>query len=159
MSNIPIDQMLQLDPRKLATQIFDRYAQRAQLYEQRRKRAQLAMEQFGQPGRDPQAVGDVLESFAQHSAWKPYLLLAQLNNHWDSVVGKQVADNSHVDSYIDGVLTIRANSPVWVTQLTYLVPQIEQTIANKLEGLPLEKVQVTGPGVGRKRSRYAHAWQ
>ena len=159
MRTPPIAQVLHLDQRKLAAQVFERYAQRAQLYEERRKRAQLAIEQFGAPGRDPEQLGNVLQTLAGQSAWRPHLLLAQLNNHWDQVVGKQIAQYSRVDSYVDGVLTIRANSPVWVSQLTYLVPQIEQTIAKKLEDLPLEKVQITGPGVGRKRSRYIHSWR
>lgn len=150
----PIGQQLSLNPRTLAEQVFERYAQRAHQVEERRRRAELAMQQFGTAGRDPERIGVIAGLLANQPAWKPFLLLARLNNNWDQIVGALIGQHTTVDSYHDGVLVVRAQSPVWVTQLTYLIPQLQQKIQQELPGLPLDEVKVTGPGVQRRRGRY-----
>ena len=51
----------------------------------------------------------------------------------------------------DGVLTIGTESQVWATQLTYLIPQLEDTIRRNLEGLTVERIRVVGPAAGYTR--------
>ena len=77
--------------------------------------------------------------------------ISQLNNHWDQVVGPGIAQHSRVVSFRDGVLVIRAESQVWATQLTFLIPQLSATIAKKLEGLDVADIKVIGPSVGYSR--------
>ena len=77
--------------------------------------------------------------------------LAQLRNHWDQVVGEAIANHSAVADFTDGVLTIRAESTVWATQLTYLIPQLTDTIRRNLKGLTINEIRVTGPAVGYSR--------
>jgi predicted nucleic acid-binding Zn ribbon protein len=77
--------------------------------------------------------------------------LAQLRNHWDQVVGQAIASHSAVADFTDGVLTIRAESTVWATQLTYLIPQLTDTIRRNLKGLTIAEIRVTGPAAGYTR--------
>ena len=91
------------------------------------------------------------EIFERLSRRGATLKLAQLRNHWDQVVGQAIASHSAVADFTDGVLTIRAESTVWATQLTYLIPQLTDTIRRNLKGLTITEIRVTGPAAGYTR--------
>ena len=80
-------------------------------------------------------MGSVTALIANNGHWIPYLKIAQLRNHWDQVVGPVIAQHSQVIGLRDGVMTIRADSAAWATQLTYLIPQLERTIKERLQGV------------------------
>lgn len=141
----PIDITLHLDARKLPAQIFEGVAKRAGLRREREARAEAAWESFGKPGRDPNTLGSVVALLATNGNWIPHLKIAQLRNHWDQVVGPTVAAHSQVAGLNGGVLTVRAESNVWATQLTYLMPQLDTTIKERLAGLDIREIKVTGP--------------
>ena len=155
--NEPIIAKLKLDPRKLPAQFFERYAQRAGILRDRRRRETEAWENFGKPGRDPNTLASLVTVLAQNDNWMPHLKLAQLRNHWDQVVGPQIAQHSQVASFQDGILTIRTASPSWTTTLTYMVPQLTGTIRERLDGLEIREIKVTGPQAHPfGGSRYRH---
>ncbi|PWG60367.1 DUF721 domain-containing protein [Bifidobacterium catulorum] len=147
-SRAPIAERLRLDPRKLETAVFERYTNRAAGIAKRRERSRQAWLNFGKPGRDPSPFGAVVAGIAEEGNWKPHLMIAQLGRHWDQVVGSGIAQHSRVASYRDGVLTIRAESTIWATQLTYMIPQMQRKIAERLPGMPLDRIIVTGPRSG-----------
>ncbi|MCI1219719.1 MAG: DUF721 domain-containing protein [Bifidobacterium sp.] len=159
----PIVLTLHLDQRKLPAETFNRFAAKSGVYRDRKKREQDAWESFGKPGRDPDRLAGVLSVLADRGGWVPNLKIAQLRNHWDQVVGQAVAQHSQVVGFEDGVLTIRTESTVWATQLTYLMPQLSATIRKRLQGLDIREIRVTGPradsfgrgrmGAGRHYSR------
>ena len=138
-------QTLHLDQRKLPATVFEHIAKMAGGRRQRMIDAEAAWENFGKPGRDPSTLGSVTALIANNGHWIPYLKIAQLRNHWDQVVGPVIAQHSQVIGLRDGVMTIRADSAAWATQLTYLIPQLERTIKERLQGLDVHKIQVTGP--------------
>lgn len=152
----PIVESLHLDQRKLPAETFERVTARAGLIKDRQERANKAWENFGKPGRDPVAFGGVLGNYVKRNGWTPHLKVAQLRTHWDQVVGTVNAQHSYVADFRDGVLIIRADSPVWATTLTYLVPQLTETIRERLHGLDVQRITVTGPQSQRSsRSRYS----
>lgn len=152
----PIATTLRLDQRTLPAQVFAALDRRALRMRDRKARAEEAWNSFGKPGRDPNRLGSVASLLAADGDWTPHLKIAQLNNHWDQVVGPAVAAHSLVDGFVDGVLVIRADSPAWTTQLTYLIPQLERTIRERLAGLDIRGIRVTGPRSGyRGRARIA----
>ena len=144
-SHEPICATLHLDQRKLPATVFEHIAKMAGGRRQRMIDAEAAWENFGKPGRDPSTLGSVTALIANNGHWIPYLKIAQLRNHWDQVVGPVIAQHSQVIGLRDGVMTIRADSAAWATQLTYLIPQLERTIKERLQGLDVHKIQVTGP--------------
>ena len=154
--NKPVARMLKLDPRKLPAQVFQRYAARAGIIRDRQEREAKAWESFGKPGRDPNTLGSLVTLLAKNGNWAPHLKLAQLRNHWDQVVGPQIAQHSVVASFNDGILVIRAESPAWTTTLTYMIPQLTDTIKERLDGLDISQIRVTGPQAHPfTRSRYS----
>lgn len=147
--NPPIVETLHLDQRKLAAEVFHRLSSRSGVFRDRRRHEEEAWENFGKPGRDPDHLGDVLSSIAHNSGWTVNLELAKLRNHWDQVVGEGIAMHSTVVGFADGILTIRAESTVWATQLTYLIPQLSRTIRQRLGSLDIQEIRVSGPGLRR----------
>lgn len=67
--------------------------------------------------------------------------------HWSEIVGDAVAKNAEPTSLKKGVLRIRATSPTWAQELTYLAGEIRAR-ANALTGAEVvREVRVwTGPG-------------
>lgn len=154
----PIERTLKLDERRLPAEIFERLATRGGYIMRDRKTREAnrekAWESFGKPGRDPNTLGSVLDGLADGRRWVPQLKLAQLRDHWDQVVGPAIAMHSTVASVRDGVLTIRTESAVWATQLTYMIPQLTVVIRERLAGLDIQEIRVTGPQSGYRRNAY-----
>ncbi len=137
--NPPIARQLNLDETKLPAEIFERLSRRGATLKDYRRRREEAIENFGKPGRDPAELGSVMTTIAGNGVWAANMKLAQLRNHWDQVVGQAIASHSAVADFTDGVLTIRAESTVWATQLTYLIPQLTDTIRRNLKGLTISR--------------------
>lgn len=145
MPKPPICEVLKLDQRKLPAEVFDRISDRAGRFKEREERARKAWENFGKPGRDPQKVGSIFDLLATQGDWVPHLKMAQMQRHWDQVVGAENARHSYPVSLRDGVLTIRCDSPAWTTTMSYMAPLLTDTIRARLEGLTINEVKVTGP--------------
>lgn len=161
MPNPPICETLHLDQRKLPAEVFERISKRAGRYKEREECARQAWENFGKPGRDPQTVGNIFNVIATQGSWTPHLKIAQMQNHWNQVVGEENARHSYPVDLRDGILTIRCDSPAWTTTMTYMIPLLTDTIRMRLEGLTINEVRVTGPqqqGFSRgrmtRRTRY-----
>ena len=90
-------------------------------------------------------VGNIFNVIATQGSWTPHLKIAQMQNHWDQVVGVENARHSYPVDLRDGILTIRCDSPAWTTTLTYMIPLLTDTIRRRLEGLTINEVRVTGP--------------
>ena len=151
----PVAERLGLPQKKLPAQIFGRYRK---LFTQKRDYALMnekARDSFGKKERDPKDLDTALEKlFASGSGvWKKNLMLAKLQTQWGSVVGNHIAQHTSVGSYSDGLLVITADSPGWATQLTYMVPQLKKVISQRLQGLPVTQIRVTGPQSSAGRHR------
>lgn len=143
MEKPPVE-ILHLDQRLLASQIFEQYTSRAARLDKLEEDSRKAWFNFGKPGRDPNRLGGIIASLAKGNGWVPYMKVAHLSSRWDTVVGKAIASHSRVVSYQDGVLTIQAETTAWATQLTYLIPQLQTAIVARLQ-MPVSEVKVTGP--------------
>ena len=153
----PICVTLKLDERKLGAQEFERVAAKAGLIGELHVRREEALDNFGKPGREPRELGDVLTKIVEQSGWGPRLRMASLESDWASVVGEVNARHSRVASYVDGVLTIAADSPSWTQQLTAIAPTLTATLRERRGGLRIAEVRVTGPqthGRGVRMMKY-----
>ena len=103
------------------------------------------MGKFRQTRRDPQKIGNIFGLIATQGKWTPHLKIAQMQNHWDQVVGRENAMHTYPVSLRDGILTIRCDSPAWTTTMNYMIPKLTRIIREKLEGLTINEVRVTGP--------------
>jgi len=115
----------------------------------------------GSPGpdaRDPQPVAVTAGRLAAELGWRPGLVAGGLQNRWVELVGPQVAEHAAFEAFDAGLLTVRASSTAWATNLTLLAPQLLRRFADELgEGVVVE-VRVIGPqgpgfGHGRRTVR------
>ena len=144
MSEPPIAVTLKLDERALPAEEFEHVSARAGLIAERRVKREEALENFGKPGRD-------------EAGWVPHMKLAQLRHDWASIVGDVIARNTWVGAIDNGVLTIHAKSPSWTTQLTFMLPELREKVLERLNGLDIRDIRVTGPqahGPATRRKQY-----
>ncbi len=145
---IPISVTLKLDTRKLPAIIFESFSIKSEREDNRMKRAKKAWENFGKPGRDPNALCGVLQTFATNNKWDKQLSIAKLRASWSKVVGESIAQHCEISQVVNNVLIIRAQSAVWATQLSYLLPQLKKKINENLAHVDIQEIKVIGPTAG-----------
>lgn len=154
---IPVNILLKIDTRKLPAIIFDPINRKAERENNREKNAEQAWENFGKPGRDPKSFCGILKNFASESNWNSQLSIAKLRSSWYKVVGESIAKHCEISQVVNGVLIVRAQSAVWATQLSYLIPQLKEKINNNLENIEIKEIKVIGPttsGLGFLRNKF-----
>ena len=145
MSEPPIAVTLKLDERALPAEEFEHVSARAGLIAERRVK------------RDEVAFGSLFAGIAKRAGWVPHMKLAQLRHDWASIVGDVIARNTWVGAIDNGVLTIHAKSPSWTTQLTFMLPELREKVLERLNGLDIRDIRVTGPqahGPATRRKQY-----
>jgi predicted nucleic acid-binding Zn ribbon protein len=102
--------------------------------------------------RDPDglvALRDVLAQAAGKLGVSDALATGALWRGWSDIVGDDVATHAEPTSLKEGVLRVRADSPVWATELGYLAEDIRARINRNAGSELVSKVIVwTGPGKG-----------
>lgn len=83
-------------------------------------------------GRDPSALGDQMERLLADRGWKVDVAAGSVLDKWPEIVGPEVAAHASAVGFENGVLTVRADSTAWRTQLGYMsstiLAGIEQTV-------------------------------
>jgi predicted nucleic acid-binding Zn ribbon protein len=108
----------------------------------------------GPDARDPQPIGVTAGRLATEMGWRPGLVEGELRGRWPELVGHEVADHCHPEAFDAGLLTLRASSSAWATNLALLAPQLLRRLAEDLgEGVIVEVkvLSPAGPGFGRGR--------
>ncbi|MFD0704541.1 DciA family protein [Alloscardovia venturai] len=151
----PVTETCHLNQAALADTLFKPYAFRFAPrpdYDDRNDKAALS---FGQPGREPLALGIALEAITGNPLWREKMTTAKLFGKWSDIVGENFARNSRVSSYMSGILTIQAQSPAWATQLSYMTEPIKTKIKEVIPSLDIQEIRITGPQPEPfKRKRY-----
>jgi len=102
--------------------------------------------------RAPTPLGDSLEEFVRRRGWQERLRGASAWSRWDAIVGPELAARCEPLKLVRGVLTIRAESQVWATQLRYMIPQLRANVESAIgDGSVREVVIVVGRLEGRER--------
>ena len=96
---------------------------------------------------DPPRLGDLLGPAAKTFGVEDTRAVAALWRRWEEVVGESIAAHAEPTSLRDGVLKVRADSPVWATEIGYLAEEIRGAIERELGPGSVRSVSVwTGPG-------------
>jgi predicted nucleic acid-binding Zn ribbon protein len=95
--------------------------------------------------RDPQRLGAAVERLVESKGWTTEVDVRSMLARWPSLVGPVNAAHSHPESYTDTVLTVRADSTAWATQLRLLAPQLVALLNTALGDGTVTRVNVKGP--------------
>lgn len=100
---------------------------------------------FSATGRDPELLSDQLERMIADRGWKTDVAAGSVMSRWPDLVGEQVAQHSQPVAYEDGVLTVRAESTAWATQLRLLTSTILGRLAEEVGPETVVELRVVGP--------------
>lgn len=100
-----------------------------------RRRPVGARSGSGPDDRDPQPLSTTLRRLVADRGWEPDVAMGSVLGRWEAVVGPDLAAHVQPESFTEGVLTLRADSTAWATQVRLLTA----TIVARVE-------EATGPG-------------
>lgn len=95
----------------------------------------------------PHRLKDLLSGVGARLGLEDARAVGVLWARWAEIVGEAIATNAEPTSLKKGILRVRATSPTWAQELTYLAAEIK-TRANALAGTEVvREIRVwTGPG-------------
>lgn len=103
--------------------------------------------------REPQSMAELLERFVKGSGIAPRMELARLAAAWSQAVGEQIAAHSEPVALERGVLTVRADSATWASELKLLGANVAAAASRFLGGETISEVRVRVGTEGPERRR------
>ena len=97
------------------------------------------------PSSDPLLIKNTLAELVQGREWEGALAEGNLFSSWSEIVGIEIAEHAEPVTFFEGVLTLRASSTAWATQLNLLKPTLLKKINQKAPTLLVEAIEVVGP--------------
>lgn len=94
---------------------------------------------------DPTPLGDALGDLIRERGWTTEVSVHALLGRWPSLVGATVADHSLPESFMAGVITVRADSTAWASQLRLMTPQLLAKLNEALGQGTIRRITVKGP--------------
>ncbi len=113
----------------------------------KRRRPQAgAFSSSGRDGRDPSLLGDQMDRLLLDRGWKVDVAVGSVMGRWPQIVGTDVAAHSTPVSFADGILTVRADSTAWATQLRLMSSSILGRLEAEVGKEAVSELRVNGPG-------------
>ncbi|HET7305055.1 MAG TPA: DciA family protein [Segeticoccus sp.] len=108
--------------------------------------------------RDPELLGDQLDRLLLDRGWNADVAVGSVMGRWPAIVGAQVAEHSRPVTFEDGVLTVRAESTAWATQLRLLSSSILGRLEAEVGAGVVQELRIQGPSApswsrGPRRAR------
>jgi predicted nucleic acid-binding Zn ribbon protein len=86
-----------------------------------------------------------VEKLANEHGWEEDLSVHGVIARWDELVGPEVAAHVAPERYEDTVLTVRADSTAWATQVRLLAQELVRRINVAVGHGTVTRVEVLGP--------------
>ncbi len=96
-------------------------------------------------GRDPVLMSDTVEALMQRMGWTEQIEVTSVTARWREVVGDQIADRCEPLGFEDGILTVKASTTAWATQLTLMKGQLTHKLNEELGRDIVKELRVLGP--------------
>lgn len=109
----------------------------------------------GSDPRDPQLIGPLVDALVDERGWQAPVAAVGVEGRWPVVVGPELAAHCRPEGYAEGVLTVRAESTAWATQLRLLAPVLVARLNADLGDGTVTRVTVLGPtGPSWRKGRF-----
>jgi predicted nucleic acid-binding Zn ribbon protein len=99
----------------------------------------------GPDARDPQTLGSTLDRLVSERGWQTPVAVGGVIGRWKAVVGPDLAAHCTPVSFDGGVLSVRAESTAWATQVRLLGATLLRRLAEEVGEGTVTKVVVHGP--------------
>jgi predicted nucleic acid-binding Zn ribbon protein len=99
----------------------------------------------GRDGRDPSLLGDQLDRLLLDRGWNIDVAIGSVMGRWPAIVGNEVAAHCIPVTFSDGVLTVRAESTAWATQLRLMSSTILARLETEVGKDAVTELEVRGP--------------
>lgn len=96
-------------------------------------------------GRDPRLLTDTLGALLAQRGWNQDVAVGGVIGRWPSIVGDDIAAHSTAETFENNILTVRAHSTAWATQLRFLIPNLLSRIAQEIGDGIVREIRVLGP--------------
>jgi predicted nucleic acid-binding Zn ribbon protein len=114
-----------------------------------RRRAKIAgasrLTGTGPDARDPQLFGETIGRIIGERGWTTEVAVGGVMGRWAEIVGDEIAAHVAPETFEAGVLSVRADSTAWATQVRLLTPTLLRRLAEELGEGVVERVTVGGP--------------
>ena len=95
--------------------------------------------------RDPQTLDAALERFVGEQGWETELRVHGVFARWSALVGQEVAEHAHPESFADGRLVVRTDSTAWATQMKMLAGDLLRRLNEVLGDGTVTVIDVAAP--------------
>jgi predicted nucleic acid-binding Zn ribbon protein len=99
----------------------------------------------GRDGRDPSLLGDQMDRLLLDRGWNIDVAIGSVMGRWPAIVGTEVAAHCTPVTFGDGVLTVRAESTAWATQLRLMSSTILGRLETEVGKDAVTELRVQGP--------------
>lgn len=90
-------------------------------------------------------LGAAVDGLIKRRGWQRDVSLQRLLSDWSGLVGAANGEHSAPEAYVNKVLTVRADSTAWATNLRLLAPQLVAKLNATLGEGTVLRVEVLGP--------------
>lgn len=101
-------------------------------------------------------MADAIVSLVTDRGWQAATSIGKIWGEWASLVGPTLAEHVKPEAFDrnTGLLTLRADSTAWATQVRMLSSQLRKRLQGEIPGGIVTDIAVLGPDVGpRPRGR------
>lgn len=110
-----------------------------------RARRRPTQETTARKDRDPHLVGEEVAKLVASRGWDSDVQVGAVVGRWPAIVGEQVAANVEVVAFEGTVLTVRARSTTWATQMRLLLSTVLARIEEQVGEHVVTEIVVQGP--------------
>ena len=96
-------------------------------------------------GRDPSLLGDQMDRLLLDRGWNVDVAVGAVMGRWADIVGSNVAEHCKPVTFSDGVLTVRADSTAWTTQMRLMSSSILGRLETEVGKDAVTELRVQGP--------------
>jgi predicted nucleic acid-binding Zn ribbon protein len=111
----------------------------------RKRRPGLPEGPRSRDGRDPLMLGDQMDRLLVDRGWRVDVAVGSVMGRWPQIVGPEVAQHCAPVTFEDGVLTVRADSTAWATQIRLLTSSILGRLEGEVGKGTVAELRVVGP--------------
>lgn len=90
-------------------------------------------------------IDSILSSFVKDNGWSNQTQIASVSNRWPEIVGPNIAEHTHIESFEGKKIVVRCTSTAWAKQLQLLLPRILRRISEVVGSGVVEQVVILGP--------------